>query len=245
MSDLTSVNLTGKNTHKQERGVFVGNSLDFSDTVLRLAGAEFECLHFIRVASFDALFGLAAEMAPQCRLIIVSEALAAELQNNLPVLQDRFGPAQFVLAYRKPEIARDFMLRGTTRETLARIGFLPMALEIDRWMAILRLLICGERYVPYELFDSDAAAPGAGTAQEPQAAATATKLARLTERELQVLSCVSEGKQNKIIAAEMELSEHTVKLHIHNMISKLGVNNRTEAAIFYLADQAAAGGAAR
>ena len=50
----------------------------------------------------------------------------------------------------------------------------------------------------------------------------------------QVLSCVAEGKQNKLIANRLGLSEHTVKLHIHHVIAKLGVNNRTEAAVWFL-----------
>lgn len=239
MRDFTSTNM-----NQTECGVFVGNSLDFSNTVLRFASVEFECIDFVRVASLDALFGFAADKARQCRVIIVSEAQAEELHNNITVLQDRFAPAQFVLAYRKPEIARDFLLRSARCE--ARIGFLPMSLEVDRWMAILRLLVCGERYIPCELFDSDlASGPDAGVVAPRTPSPAAARLATLTERELQVLSSVSQGKQNKIIAAEMELSEHTVKLHIHNMISKLGVNNRTEAAICYLADQSAAGGPAR
>ena len=43
------------------------------------------------------------------------------------------------------------------------------------------------------------------------------------------------------MAAELGLSEHTVKLHIHHLINKLGVSNRTGAAIWFLA-QGEAGG---
>lgn len=56
----------------------------------------------------------------------------------------------------------------------------------------------------------------------------------MTERELQVLESAAQGKQNKIIAEELNLSQHTVKLHMHHVIAKLGVHNRTEAAIWYL-----------
>nr|WP_232897378.1 response regulator transcription factor [Pontibaca salina] len=234
------------NVKKTQRGVFIGNSLDFSNTILRFAAAEFDCIDFIRIAAFDDLFGDMPESDAQCRMIIISESLAEELQNNITVLQEKFTQAQFVLAYRNPEIARDFILQGQHGTALAKISFLPMTLEIDRWMAILRLLVCGEKYVPYELFDSPASAgPDAAPEARRNTVPPASKLAKLTERELQVLSSVSEGKQNKIIAAELALSEHTVKLHIHNMIAKLGVNNRTEAAICYLADQSGADGPPR
>jgi DNA-binding NarL/FixJ family response regulator len=62
----------------------------------------------------------------------------------------------------------------------------------------------------------------------------------LTEREHQVLEMVSHGYQNKMIAAKFSLSEHTVKVHIHNIIKKLGAQNRTAAAAIFLARAAVA-----
>ncbi|NJS15144.1 MAG: response regulator transcription factor [Sphingopyxis sp.] len=52
----------------------------------------------------------------------------------------------------------------------------------------------------------------------------------LTTRERQILELVSEGHQNKLIAHRMALSEHTVKVHVHNLLTKLRVSNRTQAA---------------
>lgn len=59
----------------------------------------------------------------------------------------------------------------------------------------------------------------------------------LTRREKEVLAHVSQGGRNKTIAHQMSLSEHTVKLHLHNAITKIGARNRTEAATWYLARQ--------
>ncbi|MGH6862017.1 MAG: response regulator transcription factor, partial [Phyllobacterium sp.] len=47
------------------------------------------------------------------------------------------------------------------------------------------------------------------------------------------LELLSEGLQNKIIADRLTLSEHTVKVHVHNLIRKLRVHNRTQAAAVY------------
>lgn len=58
----------------------------------------------------------------------------------------------------------------------------------------------------------------------------------LTARERQILKLVSEGFQNKLIADRMALSEHTVKAHVHNLIAKLRVSNRTQAAAAFLRD---------
>jgi len=51
----------------------------------------------------------------------------------------------------------------------------------------------------------------------------------LTEREIEVLRHVSAGNSNKIIADELALSEHTIKGHLKNILSKLGASDRTQA----------------
>lgn len=56
----------------------------------------------------------------------------------------------------------------------------------------------------------------------------------LTARELEVLRLIVEGKSNKAIAAELSIAEGTVKIHINNILSKLGVSDRTQAATFAL-----------
>ena len=51
----------------------------------------------------------------------------------------------------------------------------------------------------------------------------------LTPREIDVLRLIASGNANKIIAAELSLTEETVKSHIRNILSKLGANDRTHA----------------
>ena len=51
----------------------------------------------------------------------------------------------------------------------------------------------------------------------------------LSERELEVLHLVAEGLTNQEIATKLYLSLHTVKVHVRNIIAKLGVGNRTQA----------------
>jgi two-component system, NarL family, nitrate/nitrite response regulator NarL len=55
----------------------------------------------------------------------------------------------------------------------------------------------------------------------------------LTARELQVVQCAATGKTNKVIAAELGLSEHTVKNYLFRAFEKLGVSSRVEL-LFYL-----------
>ena len=51
----------------------------------------------------------------------------------------------------------------------------------------------------------------------------------LTDRELQVLQCIVEGKNNKQIAHALGIAEFTVKNHVRNILEKLGVEDRTQA----------------
>ena len=56
----------------------------------------------------------------------------------------------------------------------------------------------------------------------------------LTEREMELVSLLVIGKSNKEIAERLFISENTVKYHIRNILQKLGVQNRTEAAAYAL-----------
>ncbi|UTX54793.1 response regulator transcription factor [Leucobacter aridicollis] len=70
-----------------------------------------------------------------------------------------------------------------------------------------------------------APAPGAGDA-------VAAELSELTERELDVLKLISDGKNNSEIGAELFLSESTVKTHVGRVLSKLQLRDRVHAVIF-------------
>ena len=54
----------------------------------------------------------------------------------------------------------------------------------------------------------------------------------LTSREIQVLQLVAEGASNPEISAHLNISPHTVKSHIIHIFNKLGVNDRTQAAVW-------------
>jgi NarL family two-component system response regulator LiaR len=56
--------------------------------------------------------------------------------------------------------------------------------------------------------------------------------AELTERELEVLRMIAEGNSNAVIADKLVLSEKTVKGHVSNILSKLHMDDRTQAAVF-------------
>lgn len=63
-------------------------------------------------------------------------------------------------------------------------------------------------------------------------AAQAAAFKELTERELQILAEVAKGKTNGQIADDLTLAEKTVRNHVSAILSKLGLNNRIEAATY-------------
>jgi NarL family two-component system response regulator LiaR len=70
----------------------------------------------------------------------------------------------------------------------------------------------------------DAIRRGASPGEEP--------LATLSDREREVLALMAEGMSNQVIGEKLGISEKTVKTHVSNILAKLGVADRTQAAVY-------------
>lgn len=58
-------------------------------------------------------------------------------------------------------------------------------------------------------------------------------MTNLTPRERDVAALLVEGLSNKLIAARLDISEHTAHFHVGNAVRKLGAENRTHAAVLF------------
>jgi len=68
--------------------------------------------------------------------------------------------------------------------------------------------------------------------REPRAPAPPSELDKLTPREREILACQARGESNKLIARVLDLAESTVKIHVQNILKKLGLSSRVQAAVF-------------
>ena len=75
------------------------------------------------------------------------------------------------------------------------------------------------------------------TGKEVSGANTGNVLAGLTDREREIMRLVSEGLSNKEVARVLNISQGTIKVHLHNIYQKLEINNRTVLAAIALSQR--------
>jgi len=65
----------------------------------------------------------------------------------------------------------------------------------------------------------------------------------LTPREKETLACLARGESNKNIARSLNVAESTVKIHVQNILKKLNLSSRVQAAVFAVEHGVTTGGA--
>ena len=153
-----------------------------------------------------------------------------EIRRRLPAV-----PVIVLSGYEDPAVMRSVLERGV-------LGFIPKAYSPEVMLSAVRLVLAGGVYVPPMMLSSlppgvVAGIPGIGAdpAQRGSSAATAQTLEHLrnvlTERQVEVLQLLSQGKPNKPIGRALGISEGTVKIHLAAIFRALNVRNRTEAVV--------------
>jgi DNA-binding NarL/FixJ family response regulator len=107
---------------------------------------------------------------------------------------------------------------------LGALGYVPKSASQHVLLSAIRIVLNGDLYVP-PLVLAEAA-----DAADRQSGRAEPNFARLTARQIEILTMVSKGQPNKTIAATLDLSEKTVKAHITAIFRALNVVNRTQAA---------------
>jgi two-component system nitrate/nitrite response regulator NarL len=108
-------------------------------------------------------------------------------------------------------------------------GYLLADISPEALCESLRLVMLGEKVFPSRLVALFAGWNWAG--QNPiRAASNAGSF--LSDREVAIVSRLTGGMPNKVIASELTITEATVKVHLKSIMKKIGVSNRTQAAIW-------------
>lgn len=219
----------------------VSANQSFSERLCRVTEAEIDRTVVKRFDSVDQLVEMLPSWRDRLCLVILDQCAAKKLDEHLATWVCNQSSAKIACAYGDPDKSRSLITSPLYPTVVS--SFFPVHLNFDSWISMLKLCLSGHSYVTPELLTSatltatDPPNHAGGredmTPAKPGKRVAASALDRLTVREIEVLEHVARGRQNKVIAAQLGLSENTVKLHIHHIISKLGVHNRTEAAMLY------------
>ncbi len=98
-------------------------------------------------------------------------------------------------------------------------GFVPKTLSAKSMINAVRFMAMGEQYAPLDFMTA------------PDDSASNPLADKLSSRELDVLKGLTEGKSNKEIARDLDVTEPTVKLHMKTLFRKVDATNRTQAAL--------------
>ncbi|WP_051541017.1 response regulator transcription factor [Ahrensia sp. 13_GOM-1096m] len=170
-------------------------------------------------------------------LIIVKSSQRSQLLKNKKIIEERFPHQIICLAYDDRSLLTGCLEAAAEYPRLR--SFLPMNIRLDIWLAAIKLMLSGGSYMPSDIMRllksnrNSALQVAPAYTEKGLQVFSDNGIVRLTSREREVLKLVSEGQQNKNVAIELGLSEHTIKLHMHHIFSKLGVSNRTQAAAMF------------
>jgi DNA-binding NarL/FixJ family response regulator len=192
----------------------------------------------------EALRGVLQELKPEAGVIDASscrealelaQANAAELDlvlldlglpdgdgfDTLGELRDLYPAVAIVVLSASKD--RDSVTKALD---LGALGFIPKSASRAVMVSALQLVFAGGIYVPPEILQRSKAPMSA-----PVSASTSPSELGLTERQIDVLALMMQGKSNKAVCRELDLAEATVKNHITAILRALKVTNRTEAVI--------------
>jgi len=183
-------------------------------------------MHRILIMAADPLAraGLAALLAHQRECVVVGQGARAEIVNAVEtfrpdVIVGTFDDADEVRELGAPVVAL-VVDENAAREawTSGARGVLARSASADKIAAAIAAVVQG-----LAVFD-----PAFALQIAPRVGGL---IQDLTPRESQVLRLLAEGKSNKTIARELDISEHTVKFHVNAILGKLNAQSRTEAVV--------------
>ena len=107
-------------------------------------------------------------------------------------------------------------------------GYILKDISSDGLIGSLKLVMSGEKVFPTAILSGSTGAPANGDVMP--------RRSPLSERETGIVRHLASGESNKAIAISLNIREATVKTHVKKILKKLGVANRTQAAVWAIAN---------
>jgi two-component system, NarL family, nitrate/nitrite response regulator NarL len=162
-------------------------------------------------------------------LILIESFAGAQGADFLLSLRHRFPSARLVL------LVEDFDLAAMIDSFRAGAhGYIVKKMSVAPLIASLRLVAMGEKVMPSFLAD---VLPEMATSPVSPGASQSLEAAGLSSREVDILLGLIAGHPNKVISRQLNISEATVKVHVKAILRKVGVQNRTQAAIWAVGEK--------
>ncbi|MCK1636914.1 response regulator transcription factor [Bradyrhizobium sp. 157] len=125
------------------------------------------------------------------------------------------NPSTRVVFFISSEVEHELAMSATADG----FSFISKDVAPEILVQLLRQIAGGRRLLPLSMADQ--------AAFREQSAITENALAVLTDRERQIMRLVSEGLSNKEIGRRLNISNGTIKVHLHHIFQKLEISNRT------------------
>lgn len=176
--------------------------------------------HFSSVLILSELDGSLTEEDWGQTVLVIDATYPKKTLEELERLSSPLGLQKTVILLRGKQNGAEFAgLAG-------RVGaILPNSCTIDEIALTARLVREGLAIVPTELL------PFLGDDTDHAFDLNSKQLELLTERESKVLALICQGSGNKAIARNLNISDSTVRVHVRSILRKLGLQNRTQAAL--------------
>ena len=152
----------------------------------------------------------------------------AEGLDGLTHLREAFPwlPVAIISAHQERQLVLDAI-------SLGAVGYIPKSTPREAMISALTQILEGQLYLPSDVMRRPPSARP--LAESRPSAATehpaGDKLDRWTDKQLAVLSCMTQGMSNKLIARELSIAETTVKTHVSAILRKLEATSRVHAIV--------------
>ena len=178
-----------------------------------------------------AVVGEAADGLEGVKLIELVAPDVVLLDLDMPHMNGREALAQIVAVH--PELAVLMLTVSEDGEDLAECmrlgarGYLLKNINAEFLLSSIRRAVTGDSVLSPEM-----TAKLVARLRDPRPAASRPDVDSLTPRERETLRHLARGASNKEIARSLDLAESTVKVHVQNILRKLNLSSRVQAAVF-------------